>query len=44
MKTLEQMAKECEEMQAQAAARKAEQVQWYEALDRMLEEANEAHG
>jgi hypothetical protein len=39
MKTLEQMAKECEEMSAQAAARKAEQAQMQEVLDRMLNEA-----
>jgi DNA-binding MarR family transcriptional regulator len=38
MKSLEQMAKECEDMKAQAAARKLEQAQMTEQIDRMLKE------
>jgi hypothetical protein len=41
MKTLEHMAKECDEMASQAAARKAEQAQMTEKLDRMLKPVRE---
>jgi hypothetical protein len=41
MKSLEQMAKECEDMKAHIVARKAEQAQWREALDRMIKPVKE---